>query len=381
MLPSLHNLLLAAAPSFLAERIPAALLRLGPGGLAWWQWLALPLLVVLALAAGWLLGWVSRRLAGRIAARTSVGWDDELVARVGPQVTLLWALLVATLLLPLVGLEAKADAFSDRLVKAGFFLAAFWGVYRALDVAFNARGHQGQPGGVERHAFFRKAAKVAVVALGLISVLTELGFQVTSLLAGLGIGGIAVALAAQRTVENLIGSVTIGMDRPFHVGDAVLVDGVVGTVEQVGLRSTRLRTPDRTVITIPNGRLADMRIESYSARDRWRIVTTLGLRYGTTSAQVRQVVAGIEAALRDHPAASADAPLVWLAEFKGSSLAVEVQGWVGAADLQAYGRIRGELYLRFLEIIEAAGTGLAFPTQTLHVESLPGPVAPRLPTP
>ena len=86
------------------------------------------------------------------------------------------------------------------------------------------------------------------------------------------------------------------------------------------------------MITLPNGRLADMRIESYSARDRWRIVTTLGLRYGTTSAQVRQVVAGIEAALRDHPAASADAPLVWLAEFKGSSLAVEVQGWVGAAD-------------------------------------------------
>jgi MscS family membrane protein len=381
MLRPIHNLLIAAVPPFLEERMPAALLRHGPGGMAWWQWLALPLLVVIALAIGWVLGWVSRRLAGRVAARTSATWDDALVASVGPQVTLLWALLVAYLLMPLVALEGKADAFSDRVIRAGFFLAAFWGVYRAIDVAFNARADPGQPGGVARRAFFRKAAKLAVVALGVISVLTELGFQVTSLLAGLGIGGIAVALAAQKTVENLIGSVTIGMDRPFRLGDAVLVDGVVGTVEAVGLRSTRLRTPDRTLVTFPNGRLADMRIESYSARDRWRLVTTLGLRYGTASAQVREVVAGIEAALRDHPAASADAPLVWLAELKDSCLAIEVQGWVRAADYQAYGQIRGELYLRFLEIVEAAGTGLAFPTRTLHVESLPGPVAPRPPTP
>ncbi len=214
------------------------------------------------------------------------------------------------------------------------------------------------------------------MALGLVAVLTELGFQVTSLLAGLGIGGIAVALAAQKTVENLIGSVTIGLDRPFHVGDAVLVDGVVGVVEVVGLRSTRLRTLDRTVVTIPNGRLADMRIESYAARDRWRIVTSLGLRYGTTAAQVRQVLAEVEAALRDHPAAGPDAPLVRFAEFKDSGLAIEVQGWVRAADQQEYGRIRGELYLRFMEIVEAAGTGFAFPTRTLHVESLPPPGAP-----
>jgi MscS family membrane protein len=203
------------------------------------------------------------------------------------------------------------------------------------------------------------------------AVLTELGFQVTSLLAGLGIGGIAVALAAQKTVENLIGSVTIGMDRPFRIGDTVQVDGVVGVVETVGLRSTRVRTLDRTLVTIPNGRLADMRIESYTARDRWRIVTSLGLRYGTTAAQVRQVVAGIEAALRDHPAASADAPLVRLAEFKDSSLSIEVQGWMQAENQLEYGRIRGELYLRFMEIVEAAGTGLAFPTQTIHLESTP----------
>jgi MscS family membrane protein len=367
----LTDFLLAAVPPYLEGHLPGALLRPGPGGLALWQWLALPATAVLSLAAGWLLGWVTRQVTGRFAARTPARWDDELVHRIAPQVTLLWALLVADLLRPLVSLEGGADDLFGRVLKAGFFLAVFWGAYRTIDVALRAPLDPAQPGLGGRLTFFRKAAKVLVLALGLIAVLTELGFQVTSLLAGLGIGGIAVALAAQKTVENLIGSVTIGMDSPFHVGDSVLVDGVVGTVETVGLRSTRLRTLDRTLVTIPNGRLADMRIESYAARDRWRIVTSLGLRYGTTAAQLRAVLAGIEAALLEHPAAAPDRPLVRFAEFKESSLAIEVQGWVRAADWHEYGRIRGDLYLRFLEIVEAAGTGLAFPTQTLHVETVP----------
>ena len=108
----------------------------------------------------------------------------------------------------------------------------------------------------------RRATKVAVVALGAVAVLAQVGYPVGSLLAGLGLGGLAVALAAQKTVENLIGSVTIGLDVPFKVGDFVRADGAEGTVEAIGLRSTRLRTLDRTVVTIPNGKLADARIET-----------------------------------------------------------------------------------------------------------------------
>jgi MscS family membrane protein len=114
-----------------------------------------------------------------------------------------------------------------------------------------------------------------------------------------------------------------------------------------------------------------MRIESYTARDHWRVAVTFGLRYGTTAAQMRRVLAEIEQALRGHPAAGPDAPLVRFAEFKDSSLSIEVQGWVKAADAQEFGRVRGELLLRFMEIVEAAGTGFAYPTQTLHVASLP----------
>ena len=369
----LDHLLLAAAPPFIEEHLPVALLRHGPGGLALWQWLALPVVTLLSLAAGALLGWLTRQVLGHFAARTQVTWDDELVSRAAGPVTLVWALLVADLLRPLLALEGGADDLYGRVLRAGFFLSVFWGGYRAIDVAMRPRGDSASPGFEGRLSFFRKAAKVAVLALGLVAVLTELGFKVTSLLAGLGIGGIAVALAAQKTVENLIGSITIGMDRPFQVGDSIQVDGVIGVVEAVGLRSSRLRTPDRTVVTIPNGKLADMRIESYTARDRWRIALRLGLRHETTAAQLRQVLAEIEATLRDHPAAGPDAPQVHFSEIKDSCLWIEIQAWVKAADWNEFGRIRGELNLRFLEIVEAAGTGLGFPTQTLHVASVPHP--------
>ena len=188
-----------------------------------------------------------------------------------------------------------------------------------------------------------------------------------------------MALAAQKTVENLIGSLAIGLDRPFRVGDYVAVDGIQGTVEQVGVRSTRLRTPDRTLVSMPNGRLADLRIESFAARDRFRLAVTLGLTYGTTAAQVRTVLREVEAALRAHPACRVEAPLVNLVDLRDSCLAVEVVAWLEAPDQPAFQRQRGELLLGFMEIVERAGAAFAFPTRTVHVASLPGgaPAAPR----
>jgi hypothetical protein len=112
-------------------------------------------------------------------------------------------------------------------------------------------------------------------------------------LAGLGIGGIAVAFGAQKTVENVFGSLAIAADQPLRVGDAVKIDDFSGTVERIGLRSTQVRTLDRSLITIPNGKLSDTRVESFAARDRIRFATLVSLAYGTTEAQVRRVLEGI----------------------------------------------------------------------------------------
>jgi MscS family membrane protein len=366
---------------FLERHLPPALRGPGPGGLRWWQWLALPLAALLALALGWLAGWLTRRVLGRLARRTETRWDDRLVERLGPPITLFWALAAASALRPVLALEGASDGALQRGLMSGFFLAAFWGAFRAIDVAFRALAEapaaRGSSGLVGLLPLLRKIAKVAALALGTVAVLGQLGFQVTSLLAGLGLGGLAVALAAQKTVENLIGSLAIGVDQPFRVGDFVQVEGTQGTVETVGMRSTRIRTLDRTLVTIPNGKLADMRIESFTARDRYRLALTLGLTYSTTAAQLRSVLRAVEAELLAHPARGPEAPLVRLAGLGASSLEVEVMAWLVAPDFDGFARARGELYLRFLEILEAAGAGLAFPTRTLHVASLPKPPAAR----
>jgi MscS family membrane protein len=138
-------------------------------------------------------------------------------------------------------------------------------------------------------------------------------------------------------------------------------------VEAIGLRSTRIRTLDRTLITIPNGRLADMRLESLTARDRMRLACTVGLVYGTTAAQMRRVLAGLESALREHPKIWPDAVVVRFKEFAASSLDIEVMAWFQTPDWSEFQLIRQEVLLRFMEVVEAAGTSFAFPTRTVRL--------------
>jgi MscS family membrane protein len=200
---------------------------------------------------------------------------------------------------------------------------------------------------------------------------------VAGLLAGLGLGGLAFALAAQKTVENLFGSLSLAIDAPFRVGDFVKIEDFVGTVEAIGLRSTNIRTLDRTLVSIPNGRLAEMRVESYSVRDRLRLACTVGLVYGTSASQMRQVLEGLEAVLRAHPLIWPEAVIVRFKELGASSLDIEIMAWFRTSDWSKFQLIRQEVLLQFLQIVEGAGTGFAFPTRTVHVVREPRPEQPE----
>ncbi len=259
----------------------------------------------------------------------------------------------------------------EHLLRAAAWFVLFWGLSRAAAVGFAAaqsaawsRQNAGLGGMLP---LARKIAQGVLIGLGAVALLNELGFQVTSILAGLGIGGLAVALAAQKTVEHLFGSIAIGVDQPFRVGDFVNIEGVVGTVESIGGRSTRVRTLDRTVVTFPNGKLAETRSESISARDRIRLWTNLGLSYSTTAEQLRRVLAEVEAALRAHPKIWPETVAVCFTDFKDSTLNVEVMAWFQTTDWNEFTAIRQELLLRFMEIVEREGTSFAFPTRTVHV--------------
>src|SRR5512142_1251711 len=361
----------SGAHPFFEALLPSVLVQAGPLGILWWQWLALPVLVALAIAVGALLGLITRAILGRVAARTRTAWDDMVIVRVAGPLTTLWAIAFLTAAHPWLELGGGAAAVVEKVLRAGTYLALFWAGFRLVDVAFVAAGAapwtRGNAGLAGLLPLGRKMSKVVLLAIGAVAVLNELGFQVASLLAGLGIGGVALALAAQKTVENLFGSVSIGVDQPFRVGDFVRVEDFVGTVESIGMRSTRFRTLDRTVITMPNGKLADSRTETFASRDRIRLYANLALSYHTTADQMRKVLSGIEGALRSHPKLSRDAPSVRFTELKEWSMNVEVVAMLDTADWNEFTAIRQELLLRFMELVEAAGTSFAFPIREVRL--------------
>jgi MscS family membrane protein len=367
------------ARPFFERHLPEPLLRPGPRGLLWWQWLAIPILLVIAVAVGSFLGWITRVVLGHLAARTKTNWDDLLLERVGGPLTALWAITVVTALHPLLLLDDAATGVLQRILRALTYLVFFWGGFRSVNVAFAAMAEAPWTRANASLAGLlplgRKMGKVILLAIGVVAVLNELGFQVASLLAGLGIGGIALALAAQKTVENLFGSVAIGVDQPFRVGDFVKVEDVLGTVESIGMRSTRFRTLDRTLVTLPNGKLADLKSETFAARDRIRLFANLGLSYATTAEQMREVLRQIEALLRAHPKIWTDPPSVRFTELKESTLNVEVMAWFRTTDWNEFTAIRQELYLQFMMIVERSGTRFAHPTRTVHLVPEQGPMS------
>ncbi|HKE15947.1 MAG TPA: mechanosensitive ion channel family protein, partial [Kofleriaceae bacterium] len=351
------------------EHLPDPLLRSGPGGLLYWQWLALPVVLLFAWAIGWLLSRVTRRVLTRITSRTAITWDDEVLRRVPGPLTLAWTLALLYVAFPWLALSQPAQELVDRLLRAAFFVAFFWALARSIDVLrqmIAASPWAGQhPASRSLLPLGARVGKVLVFAIALVALLSELGYPVASLVAGLGIGGLAVALAAQKSLENLFGAFAIGGDQPFREGDTVRIEDFVGTVELIGLRSTRIRTLDRTIITIPNGKLAEMRLESLAARDRMRLSCRLGLVYGTSAHQMREVLAGLERALREHPKVWPDALTVRFTELGEWALHVDVMAWF-QTDWDEFQLIRQEMLLAFLGVVERAGTSFAFPTRTIH---------------
>jgi MscS family membrane protein len=343
--------------------------------LAWWQWIALPVLVLIALLFGLLLSRITRAILGRLAARTAATWDDALVSRMAGPLNLAWMLVIIYGGLPWLELSQNVYTSSQRVLHALFLFTIFWVLWRSLDVVAQAIGDlrwsKEHPASRTLIPLGRRVSKVAVAAAAVVAFLSELGYPVASLVAGLGIGGLAFALAARSTLENLFGAFSIGADQPFREGDKVKIEDFIGTVEAIGLRSTRIRTLDRTIISMPNGKLADMRVESIAACDRLRLSCTLGLVYDTTAAQMRVVLAGLERVLREHPKIWPGEVVVRLTELAASSLDIEIMAWFQTTDLPEFRSIRQEVLLQFMEVVERAGSSFAFPTQTIHVASLP----------
>lgn len=330
--------------------------------------------ILAALVAGRLIVGIARPILARIAGRTANDWDDRLVQLMASPLGLVLssqALRIASPWLPLEGRALQTLLGAIAIVTT---LAVLWTAFRGIDLVRGVLERRSwaidRPSSRSMLSIGGRFAKVAVFIIAGIVALAQLGVSVASLVAGLGIGGLAVALGAQKTLENLFGTLSIGVDQPMREGDVVKLYDFLGTVEQIGLRSTRIRTLDRTIVTIPNGELANQRIESYTARDRLRLATTIGLVYETTSQQMRAILAELEAILRRHPKIWPDDIVVRFKALAASSLDIEIQAWFQTANFAEFQGIRQDVLLDFMAAIERNGSSFAFPTQTVHVASV-----------
>jgi MscS family membrane protein len=350
--------------------IPEPLRAVGPGGVEWWQWIAL----VVAILGAYVISRLASRVimfgAKRFAGRTTTTIDDELVASLAGPLRLLGWVAILRVTLPLIELPAKPTEVVVDLLLAALGIALVWGALRGIDVVAQrvstANWALQRPASRAILSLLGRIAKIVVIIIAGVGFLGSLGLPVSSLLAGLGIGGIAVAFGAQKTVENLFGAFAIGVDQPLREGDYVRIENdVTGTVEVVGLRSTRIRTLDRTIVTMPNGRLADMKIETFAARDRIRFTTMIGLVYTTKAAQLRQVIDGIDRLLRTHPRIWPNDIVVRFTNLGQSSLDVELIAWFDTRDFVEFRNCRQEILLGIMDIVERAGSSFAFPTRTI----------------
>ena len=358
---------------WLRDRLPPALMREGPLQLFYWQWIGMGLVIATIVLLTWLVSVAARTIVARLAARTETSWDDLMIEHLRGPFRLWIAAMVAGPLFTLLDLNARLSAFVGSATRVMVLFALFWAVLRAIRLVQQRMENVAWAAGHTQQArtlapLVGNFLRVTVAIVAILVALAQFGYPVGTLLAGLGIGGIAVALAAQKTVEHLFGSVSLAADKAFRVGDWVRAGATEGAVERIGLRSTSFRTNDRTVVRVPNGRLADERIETFGERDRILLSTNLDLTYGTSIAQVESIRSEIAALLTEHPKIWPDAVRVHVVAFTESAIRINVMSWFLTGEYAEFLDIRHRTLLEMMRIIERHGSSFAFPSRTIdHV--------------
>jgi MscS family membrane protein len=359
-----------AAVHQVETHLPHFLVRHQFLGMPFWQWLAILLAIpvasvlgrvaTLALRLPWYL-WARYRKHAIAQAWRSFARPLWLVLTV-----LIHEILVTYLRIPVLQRHYYQQAAGVAAVIGFSWLA--WRVLRELLSSVRERSVMaGRTGTGSLIILGERLLKAVITVAAIFVVLSTLGFNLTTALAGLGIGGIAIAFAAQKTLENLFGGVSVLGDEVIRVGDFCRFGDQVGTVEDISLRSTRVRTNERTQLSIPNGSLATMTLENFSRRDKILFNTKLGLRYETSPDQMRYVLVLMRRLLYEHPKVETAGARSRFISFDESSVTVEIFCYILTRDYAEFLAIREDLLLRIMDIVDAAGTGFAFPSQTVYL--------------
>ncbi|MFM1903085.1 MAG: hypothetical protein RLZZ440_985 [Planctomycetota bacterium] len=368
--PGLHELYVAA-PGWM---IPPALIHGMPvwasrrfWEVAVWQWVAAGLLLAVGLTVVTAAFAVARRSAGR------PGFVPGALTLAAPLVLIGTCLALDTVLTQQVRITGDVLFVVKTALRVGIFGGCVVIVQEVLTRVGEAliRSRRLRPGTVDTQLVRLGFQILSVLATTwmVIQAADSMGISVTPLIAGLGVGGLAVALAAQHTIENLIAGLVLFADKPVRIGDACQFGEHRGTVEQIGLRSTRIRALDRTIISIPNSEFAKLRLINFARRDRILLKTMLGLRYETSADQLRHLLASLRQLLEHHPRIDSSSVRVRFVGYGAYSLDVELFALAETTDWSTFLVIQEDVFLAVMDVVTESGCSFALPSQTHYMAS------------
>ena len=356
----------------LEKRLPRFLVKTRPLGMPLWQWVATILLVPVALLLGWLAALALHLSIHRVRLTLGLtsGPPAEPARRFGP-VAVLGSVIIHYYFVHFIGASILYREYYRNVLLVLLAIAFYWAITRLTYWislrTWNQLTSRGMYAERSLVSLTRRVIDVAIFVIIGLAVLSRVDANVPAALAGLGIGGLAIGLGAQKTFENMMGGISILTDRAVLVGDACRIGDQRGIVEDIGLRSTKLRTEDRTLVSIPNGTVATAVLENFRLRDKILFRQAVRLRYDLSPDHVRYVLQQLREVLTRHPKLDETSARVRLLKLGENAIEAEIYGYILTREYREFLAVQEELILQAMDVLEASGAAVALPTQTTMV--------------
>ncbi len=336
--------------------------------------LAFGLLFITVVLHRYVIQWLHRLTQG-LAKRTETELDDAFFD--AAEKPLAWLILLLgswgalVLIAPITETLPLID-IAERIGKMISIVLVGWFLWRLIDgiSAYAASRALKTDSSLDDQLvpFISKSIKLLLIVTGVLVIAQNMGYSISGLIASLGIGGIAVAMAAKDTIANVFGSVMLLTDRPFMVGDWIKTSTFEGVVEEIGFRSTKIRTFERTLVNVPNSMLANMVIDNIDARSQRQIKMRIGITYATPTSKMKLAIEGIEKILRNHPGVDQEFSLVKFDNFDESALSIFLYYFSKSKEWTVYLQVRQEVNLQIMQLLESLDLEFAFPSRTLYIQ-------------
>jgi len=316
---------------------------------------------------------ITRFIVLRIFKKTNNTFDEEIFDSIQKPLSFLFIFIGANIAIKFLNIPAEFKEFIVPLIKSGFAFIIFWTLYNILTPLtkiLNRLTHKfGKELSDDITNFLIKTLKFLVISIGFVAIMNVWGYNISGFLASLGLVGMALALAAKDTASNLFGSLVIFSDRPFKIGDWIMTPDVEGIVEQIGIRSTKVRTFAQAIVTVPNAVLANSAILNWSRMGKRRIKMNIGLTYSTSALQMQNIVQDLRSMLQTHKEIHQETIFIYFTDFQDSSLGIFCYFFTKTTNWGEYMRVREDVNLKIMQIVENHQASFAFPSRSIYIET------------